>query len=146
MISKERVYSAIEFRNPDRIPYKVDFISPEAVHDTDYASIVKEIENDLVHNPAGWYYEGCKLGTNTDEWGCTWSNLKEGNLGQVVGHPLADTQTIELGPPPVIDIQTKEEISLLGRFNGGLVACITLENNKRYKALTKAFLRYGNYW
>jgi uroporphyrinogen-III decarboxylase len=65
--------------------------------------------------------------------------------GKVAFLSLADTQTIELGTPQDIEKQTKEEISLLGRFNGGLIACIYLEHNERYKALTKAFVEYRNY-
>lgn len=91
MTSKERVIAAIHFSGPDRIPNKIDYISPEVLKKPEYSNILDQLTNDFVHEPIGWYYEGCKAGKNIDEWGCEWLNLGEiGMLGQVVKHPFDD--------------------------------------------------------
>lgn len=89
MTSRQRVFAAIEFGRPDRVPFKLD-VSPDAIADDDYACLMREVGNDFLHNAIGWYTEGMKMGKNVDEWGCTWLNLQEGSLGQVIEHPLTD--------------------------------------------------------
>lgn len=110
MTSRQRVSAAIEFENPDTLPYKIGEI-PKVYANTEYSGLLKQVGDDFIHNSIGWYDEGMKMGTNTDEWGCTWLNLREGNLGQVIEHPLADISRLhsyQWPKPEEVDLSTAQ--------------------------------------
>jgi uroporphyrinogen decarboxylase len=88
MTSRERMIAAIDFQGPDRIPVKLDGVSWERLQTPEFAEHPDDLPNDYVQQSPGWYYEGDLYGRNMDNWGCEWLNLRVGNLGQVVGHPL----------------------------------------------------------
>jgi len=73
MTSKDLVKRAIEFRNPDRLPFEFEVYGLSDTVDF------------------GWNQIG--TGDNTkretlDEWGCMWRRSDVKNMGQVKGHPL----------------------------------------------------------
>jgi uroporphyrinogen decarboxylase len=89
MISRDIVKAAIEFKSPPRLPFwqhEVEW-APDDVLD------VWEMDR----GKKGWYF---KDGTLEDDWGCVWSRSQEKNMGQVVGHPLADWAKLDGYRPP----------------------------------------------
>lgn len=45
---------------------------------------------------AGWFFDNAV----DDDWGCRWAATEKKNMGQVVGHPLADPSAIDSYRPP----------------------------------------------
>ena len=88
MKSKEIVIRSVEFRYPERIPLMLescgysDVINTFICPDEEWSSELPE-----------WSFEN-KPGRYIDEWGCVWTVLKENDMGQVTGHPLADIKKI----------------------------------------------------
>jgi uroporphyrinogen decarboxylase len=95
MTSKEIVLRTLEFKNQDRIPYDA-WILPGAF--TKYGSAMNALTEkypvDIIqmNGPSdyGWNPEYYQLGTFTDIWGCTWTNMQAGIVGQVKTHILDD--------------------------------------------------------
>lgn len=88
MTSRELVRRAIEFRCPERIPFcqrAVPF-APDDVWD------VWELDR----AEAGWFFDNAA----PDDWGCRWARTEKKNMGQVVGHPLADWSALDGYRPP----------------------------------------------
>ena len=88
MLPKEIVRRAIEFDNPPRLPFwqrEVDF-APDDVWD------IWEMDR----AEAGWFFDNAA----TDDWHCQWRRTETKNMGQVVGHPLADWAALDTFRPP----------------------------------------------
>ena len=88
MDSREIVRRAIEMRRPPRLPFwqhEVDW-APDDVCD------VWEMDR----AEAGWFFDNAAA----DDWGCRWARTKVKNMGQVVGHPLADWSALDRFRPP----------------------------------------------
>lgn len=88
MDSRELVRRAIEFRSPERIPFcqrAVPF-APDDVWD------VWEMDR----AEAGWFFDNAA----PDDWGCQWARTDKKNMGQVVGHPLAEWSALDSYTPP----------------------------------------------
>jgi hypothetical protein len=91
MTSRERVKAAVEFTGPDKIPF-IHCYLPVAMREYEglpvllqkYPSDIAGEGNTSLNNPL------YKQGTWTDEWGCVWTVLRDGIMGQVTVHPLAD--------------------------------------------------------
>jgi uroporphyrinogen decarboxylase len=91
---KERVLRTLKFAYPDRIPVQSWMMSDVFIkygeeltcevrqYCTDFAT--PEFKDHLFG--ASWD----KAGTFVDGWGCVWQNLRDGIVGEVKGHPLAD--------------------------------------------------------
>lgn len=101
MDSRERVIRAIEFDLPDRIPI-TNAALPAAF--LEYGDRLREIfaryPSDFgVSRPPSTYPEEAyflgKQRTYVDEWGCEWSMLQRGIMGQVKGHPLSNLKALE---------------------------------------------------
>jgi len=75
--SHEVIDAAMNFKGPDRCP--VDCLSLDI---TDFYHCYPE-------SPGPTHARGAVGQEVTDRWGCVWTTLAE-NLGQCVGHPLAD--------------------------------------------------------
>jgi len=92
---RERVFRAIEFKNPDRVPVQ-HAVLPAAyfVHGRALVDLLREFPDDFGYNPGipkrEHLHPGYRAGRHADEWGCEWDNEQEGMLGICVGHPLAD--------------------------------------------------------
>lgn len=103
MTSRERVIAAIEFTGPDRLPhrhaclpavfdkYGAAFERLLALYPSDFAG------EDGTRPAADPCYQ---KGQWTDAWGCAWTMLQDGFLGQVTGHPLADLRALNRYHPP----------------------------------------------
>ncbi len=88
MDSKEIVRRAIEFRSPPRLPFwqRVVPWAPDDVWD------IWEMDRAR----AGWFFDRAA----PDDWGCQWRRTGQKNMGQVVGHPLADWSALDSYRPP----------------------------------------------
>ena len=84
MTSREIVSRGIHFRNPPRLPVTMDCFG---VSDVGWVG---------GKAPAGWKPEV----PGTDEWGCLWGKTEVENMGQVIGHPLADSSKLSSFCPP----------------------------------------------
>ncbi len=88
MQSREIVRRAIAFAHPPRLPFwqhQVDW-APDDVCD------VWEMDR----AEAGWFFDNAAA----DDWGCLWARTDVKNMGQVVGHPLADWSALDAYRPP----------------------------------------------
>lgn len=105
MTSRERVRRAIHFDGPDRIPL-FHGVLPAAImeHGQPLLDLLSEYPSDfgqafgmpkIEHLPLEY-----RSGTNTDGWGVTWENDRDGMLGIPVGHPLADWSAFGRWSPP----------------------------------------------
>lgn len=96
MTSRERVKAAIEFTGPDRLPHRHSFVP--AVFETypKLEELYKQYPSDFA-GENGCNYESVyyKKGQFTDEWGCVWTAVRDGYLGQVTEHPLMDLSSLK---------------------------------------------------
>lgn len=89
MTSKERVYAAIEFKHPDRVPIFAD--NPE------YDSDIFLFEWNEIVPWKDWEDTSKPM---FDHWHCGWTRTDENNMGQVTIHPLEDWDDMENFPWP----------------------------------------------
>jgi len=115
MTSRERVIKAIEFTNPDRVPlhwwhlpgamvkygnklkklyekYPSDFGVFREVGEFVLSSGYRE---GLRHPKDKVYQWGTGKGKYKDEWGCVWTEMYPGIMGQVTEHPLSDWKNLD---------------------------------------------------
>lgn len=102
MTPRENFLRAVEFRGPEWVPLKYEFLpavldaqgenlraffsaNPDIFPEEEYDEILG-----LKGNPL--YTEG---GRFTDDWGCGWYNAHDGILGQVTEHPLAGWENLD---------------------------------------------------
>lgn len=88
MQSREIVRRAIEFRSPPRLP----FWQHEVPNAPDDVCDIWEMDR----AEAGWFFDNAAL----DDWNCRWARTEKKNMGQVVGHPLADWADLDRFRPP----------------------------------------------
>ena len=106
MTSKERILRTIEFNNPDQVPVDL-WILPaafmqygeklEAVleqHPRDIISVVGPCENAADKR----IFE---LGSFTDFWGCVWTNINAGIIGEIKGELLGDDDAVLAYEAPI---------------------------------------------
>ncbi|MBO3802862.1 MAG: hypothetical protein JTT11_03150 [Candidatus Brockarchaeota archaeon] len=101
MDSRERVIRAIEFDLPDRIPI-TNAALPAAFskYGGRLGRIFASYPSDFGANrppstyPEQAYFTGRRK-TYVDEWGCEWSMIRRGIMGQVKGHPLSELGALE---------------------------------------------------
>lgn len=115
MTSRERVIRAIEFRNPDRVPIHWWHL-PGAMkrHGDKLKKLYQEYPSDFgvfsevgEFVPSSGYREGpghpkdrvyqwgTDKGKHRDEWGCVWTEIYPGIMGQVTEHPLSDWKALD---------------------------------------------------
>ena len=88
MTGRELVSRAIEFRNPERLPFcQVDI--PELPNDVTFCAAMDQ-------HRAGWSL----FSAEDDDWGCKWDRRDDVSIGQVVGHPLQDWAAFDTYRPP----------------------------------------------
>jgi len=99
---RENYLRAIEFRNPEWIPITYEF-SPAV-----WKKYGKKLQEVILRHPLIFsdYAKGQRtffdendplFKENTyyiDDWECGWYNVQDGNLGQVIEHPLADWEAL----------------------------------------------------
>jgi len=95
--SKEIVRRAIEFDRPPRLPFFLgDFWGEKILGKrTDILNDVCDCW-EMDRQKAGWFFDNPAL----DDWGCRWERTEVNNMGQVVGHPLADWSRLDKFLPP----------------------------------------------
>jgi len=103
--SKERVWAAIRFAGPDRIPI-VYGILPGATdkYGAQLAQLMRRYPSDFAGQeeppPPSWEHSHYRPGIEVDAWGCVWRNMGLGTEGQVIGHPLEDWAALASYKPP----------------------------------------------
>ena len=98
MYSSDLYVKAITWQSPASIPVTV-FIMPTLWNK--YPEEIRELtsrHSDLFDKPGEPFsYEGWTTyhtGAHVDEWGCVWSNIKEGQESIVTGHPVKRREDI----------------------------------------------------
>jgi len=88
MDSREIVRRAIEMESPPRLPFWQHEVpwAPDDVCDL--------WEMDRAR--AGWFFDNAAA----DDWQCQWTRTDLENMGQVVGHPLAEWSALDRYHPP----------------------------------------------
>jgi len=104
MTSRERVKRAIRFERPDRAPVIHAYLpaSADALGER-FQEVLAKYPSDYGTTALGGYSGDANIKMvdgDTDVWGCRWSNLYEGIVGQVTGHPLADWDAFKSYVPP----------------------------------------------
>jgi len=100
-----RLKQAMMYEHPDEIPVSCWAVpSTWAEHGANLAALAKEYPEFIsgvpdYENPETLIQGNYRSGEYTDEWGCVWSNIQEGIIGMVTGHPLPrreDILTLEI--------------------------------------------------
>ncbi len=96
MTSKERVYKAIKFKSPDRIPVAYD------LPDRTMKLMGKELQNLMNEYPQDYIlirkqspYNWTPKALGEDEWGCVWEVLEDGFMGEVKEFPIKSIEDID---------------------------------------------------
>jgi len=95
--SKELVRKAIEFGNPDRLPFW-QHEAPEATQALHLPDVPDDVWDiwEMDRAQAGWFFDH----PGPDDWGCIWEVTEVKNMGQVKVHPLADAPALKTYRPP----------------------------------------------
>ncbi|NPV08623.1 MAG: hypothetical protein HPY83_11780 [Anaerolineae bacterium] len=105
MTGRERVWAAIRFHTPDRIPL-IYGVLPGAVdrYGAELSAIMARYPSDFAGQERALHGTAedphYRQGTDVDAWGCIWKNMGLGTEGQIVGHPLADWSALPAYRPP----------------------------------------------
>ncbi|MDF1515458.1 MAG: uroporphyrinogen decarboxylase family protein, partial [Anaerolineae bacterium] len=97
MESREIVRRAIEFDSPPRLPFFLGGSWSDKL-----SAVVANFPNDVCdcwemdRQENGWFFDN----PEPDDWGCRWAKTEVENMGQVVGHPLAEWCALETYHPP----------------------------------------------
>jgi uroporphyrinogen decarboxylase len=108
MNSKERVIKTLEFSNPDRIPVDLWVLpATQLRYGEEFDKLLDKYERDIVQfsGPFDLSFDprAYQQGSYTDLWGCKWSNLQAGIVGEVK-EPIfsgAEIEEINLYVPPI---------------------------------------------
>ena len=93
----EIVRRAIELDSPPRLPFFLGGSWSDRL-----SKVIAGFPNDVAdcwemdRQEAGWYFDDPR----PDDWGCRWAASEVKNMGQVVGHPLADWAALDAYRPP----------------------------------------------
>lgn len=96
MERREIVRRAIRFESPPRLPFFLGAWSDKL------AQVIAGFPNDVCEcwemdrQERGWFFDRAV----EDDWGCQWRATEVKNMGQVVGHPLADWAALNRYRPP----------------------------------------------
>lgn len=83
--SYERVWRAVEFQKPDRLPMSVPALGIDDTHPVRDDALIRQIRI----REGNWE-------KFVDEWGCTWTRSDStDDMGTVVGHPLASWSAMD---------------------------------------------------
>lgn len=97
MERKDIVRRAIEFDAPPRLPFFLGSFWSEKL-----SGVIHDFPNDVCdcwemdRQERGWFFDN----PGEDDWGCQWQKTEVNNMGQVVGHPLADWDKLAGYRPP----------------------------------------------
>ena len=93
MTARERVIAAVDFAGPDRVPLRHCALPAAFAAHPWLPALYAKYRSDFTGNDPIAPTEmplAYRVGRWTDAWGCEWTVAKEGLIGQVTGHPLAD--------------------------------------------------------
>ena len=97
MESREIVRRAIEFATPPRLPFFLGGSWSDKL-----SAVIQGFPNDVCdcwemdRQENGWFFDN----PDPDDWGCQWAKTEVENMGQVVGHPLAEWNALASYKPP----------------------------------------------
>lgn len=96
MTNRERVIAAIEFNGPDRIPHWHAALPAAFKAHPRLSELYSRFPSDFAgqNGQAPELTKEYLVGEYKDEWGCAWTVLQEGFIGQVTRHPLADLKNL----------------------------------------------------
>ena len=172
MNSKERVLTALEHKEPDRVP-KLSSFTPEFANklrkhfkmDEDlfnpHGGIEHSLEirlgNDILLTGQGWansYYKSLDEGYR-DEWNINWRIAEyktaqgNGKYTEVASHPLADDEDIDsyIPPDPTIEDRYKPSKELIDTYGKeypimGVIVCTIYETAWALRGLEKLMMDF----
>ena len=98
MYNSDLYVKAMTWQSPESIPVTI-LLMPDLWNK--YPEEIRDLTSrypDLFDNPGeAFNYDGWTtyhVGTHIDEWGCVWSNIKEGQESIVTGHPVKTREEI----------------------------------------------------
>lgn len=106
MTGKERILNTINFTSPDRVAMDM-WVLPAARMQYGQAleTVLEENPRDIVSivGPCetGAYKEVYELGSFTDFWGCTWTNINPGVIGEIKSELLGDDDALAVYESPI---------------------------------------------
>ena len=108
MTSRERVRRTLEFDNPDRIPRHLWTLPwADINHPAELAALQRDFPDDIVHAPANYSKplpgrgDLYAAGEAVDEWGCVFTNIHPGIVGEVKEPLIRDWNRVDELRPPV---------------------------------------------
>ncbi|NLG41736.1 MAG: methyltransferase [Phycisphaerae bacterium] len=105
---RQFVRQTLEFRKPPRLPRQLWLLPWANLHfPREATALVNRFPDDILHCPA-FLRRPCRTqgvrylpGTYVDEWGCTFTSLQAGIIGQVKTPLITDWSEVEYVRPPV---------------------------------------------
>jgi len=93
LTSRERVAAAVEFRGPDRIPFRSPGLPSDPARAQALQALYDRYPSDFTHptwpKPEGPPRPRRQSDQYVDDWGCRWER-RPPNVRQVIGYPLED--------------------------------------------------------
>ena len=104
MTSRELVKATMEFRNTERVPREMYALPwAEIYHKTEVENIFRDFPRDTVTAP-GFYKtppvtrgDATEVGEYIDEWGCVFTNMQRGVIGEVKQPIVTDDEWEDVG-------------------------------------------------
>jgi uroporphyrinogen decarboxylase len=94
--SKERVKAAVDFKGPDRVPFRHAYLPAAFSKYPQLFDLLKQFPSDIAgEGNINLNSRLFKKGSWHDEWNCVWTVLADGFLGQVTGQPLLDLKNLK---------------------------------------------------
>jgi hypothetical protein len=121
MTSRDRVIRTLCHQPVDRVPRDLWVVpAVEMLRDDEVAEMSFRYPPDVIrpefHAPKANRAHGTpyEVGEYTDAWGCVWQVAKQGMVGEVKGHPLADLGQLD-GYRPPWELLEKASLSSVNR-------------------------------
>jgi uroporphyrinogen decarboxylase len=172
MIPKERVLTALEHKEPDKVP-KVSSFTPEFANKLrehfnmkkdsyEFLGVSKpdlelKLGNDILLTGQGWansYYKSLDEGY-TDDWGISWKlveyNTKngKGKYTEIASRPLDDNGAINsyIPPDPTVEDNYKSSKELIDAYGNeypimGVIVCTIFETAWALRGLEKLMIDF----
>jgi hypothetical protein len=130
MNSRDRVYAAIEFDSPDRIPHMHSYRTATLNrYGHEFNKLLERFPSDFYHPPRSKdSLEGSDAGVMTDEWGVAWVKIQDGFMGQPRGYPLTSWENLSdyevPDPDPAKSVALRHHGGREDLASGDLYACM----------------------
>lgn len=108
MTGRERVLRTLEFDHPDRIPVDLWILPAAKMHHGEHLNQLLEKHETDIRSLSGpfdlsFYPEHYRIGNFVDGWGCRWTNIQEGMIGEVKDPIFAEYEKMDGYISPVGD-------------------------------------------